>query len=74
MTAQQGPISLDKFRKEVDRIGTIEDDATAHAAEDELHQEVLGLIANGEIGPHDAAAFAGLALETLRLDFGRWYE
>lgn len=65
--------TIEWVRHEVDRIASIaDDDESAHSAEDRLHKDVLGAIANGSIKPHDAAAFAGLALETTRIDFARW--
>lgn len=47
------------------------DAESAHSAEDQLHQGVLAIIANGE---HDdsAAALAREALKSRDLDFPRW--
>lgn len=57
-----------------DRVKAIEamagDEETAHAAEDELHTDVLQEIAAGS--PY-AAQLAREALRTLDLKFDRWY-
>lgn len=46
------------------------DDEMAHGAEDQLHQEVLAAIANGETS--DPAACARAALKTQNIKFARW--
>lgn len=45
------------------------DDESAHASEDELHQDVLAAIADGADNP---AALAREALATRGIDFARW--
>lgn len=65
-------MTLDYIRRAIDAIQTT-DAETAHMSEDELHREVLGAIARGELVGPAAAEAAALALTTGELDFPRWY-
>ncbi len=58
--------------KRVERIRELSlyDDEGAHSREDDLHQEVLAAIRDGECD--DPAACAGEALKTLAIEFHRW--
>lgn len=47
----------------------VDDDESAHSAEDDLHRAVLAAIADGAENP---AALAAAALKTVGLDFARW--
>lgn len=47
-----------------------DDDESAHACEDDLHQDVLQAIADGH---PDAAALAAEALKSVQITFYRWY-
>lgn len=60
-------LRLEDIRARVEEIrGLANDDERAHAAEDELHQDVLRYFAaNGN-------ALAEEALKTLDIDFARW--
>lgn len=64
-------LSLDDIRATIERIkGMVSDDEAAHAAEDRLHQRVLGAISMGQCeAPNEAAK---LALTTMDIDFARW--
>ncbi len=55
----------------VDHIKKITwDDESAHAMEDDLHQGVLGAIAEGKAD--DPKGMALEALKTISIDFARW--
>lgn len=60
----------------LDRIEEIRklagDFEAAHAKEDELHQEVLRLIASKEIKGAAVRVYARMALETLHIEFERY--
>jgi len=47
------------------------DSEIAHMSEDQLHHAVLRAIATGQAD--DPKALAAAALQTLRLNFDRWY-
>jgi vancomycin permeability regulator SanA len=49
-----------------------QDDEAAHRAEDKLREDVLQAIFDGEIAGSRAREFAGIALSTNGIDFGRW--
>lgn len=53
------------------QVGDNKRDGRSHSAEDAIHQTALRLIAGGAEKP---AEIAKAALETLDLDFPRWYE
>ena len=53
----------------VERIRAVSgDDEHAHGLEDDLHQRVLELVAQGKAGPDEASA----ALQTKSIEFSRW--
>lgn len=64
-------MSPDDIRARVARIAAIgeRDDEVAHSDEDELHRDVLGVIAGGALG---GAELAREALKTRDLTFARW--
>lgn len=65
-------MSPEEIRKRVERIREMAgDDEAAHSEEDSLHQEVLAAIRDGQCEGKNAEC-AGLALETLSIDFARW--
>lgn len=47
------------------------DDELAHSMEDLLHQDVLRAVADGSC--EDQVGCAKASLETLKIDFARWY-
>ena len=65
-------MNVEDVRKKVAEISAVsdEDDEQAHLSEDELYQEVMEAIANGECD--DPAGCAKEALKTLDIDFSRW--
>lgn len=49
-------------------------DPEAHRSdEDDLHQDVLDWIANGQLSGQDARDAAGMAMTTRQIAFPRWY-
>lgn len=64
---------LETIRNEVEAIRRIAgDDEAAHMAEDDLHQQVLMLVADGEISGEEAAECAREAMKTADIVFERW--
>jgi hypothetical protein len=64
-------VNVEDVRRAVRAIrAEIDDDESAHADEDALHEAVLEAIANGSA--EDPQAMAAEALETRKLEFARW--
>lgn len=64
-------MTVDDVRKELDRIRSMaRDPEAAHGSEDNLHQEVLDAIAEGNCD--DPAALAAAALQSTLISFPRW--
>lgn len=62
------------IRSDLDRIRQkVHDPEVAHSYEDILHQSVLSAIADGTLTGDDAKECAELALQTIHIDFPRWY-
>jgi len=69
--SRESPKSETELFARVEQVGRFADDAeAAHVEEDELHQQVLALIADGKCP--DPAKWAGVALCTKGFDFARW--
>lgn len=64
-------MTVDEIEMRVGEIRAMDGDPErAHSNEDDLHQQVLAAIANGECA--DPAECAKAALETLEIKFARW--
>lgn len=69
------PLTVDWIERAVATVEAINYPTDSHIAEDKLHQFVLKAIAQGKAGDlASIEACAAAALETLELDFDRWYE
>jgi hypothetical protein len=66
-------MTIDQVKAAVEGVRVLaeveDDDASAHAAEDQLHHQVLAAIAAGS---SDASGLATEALRTLQIAFRRW--
>lgn len=68
------PEIVRKRLEEIESAATVQyDDEAAHAEEDDLHREVLAAISLGVISGDDAVECATLALQSLSMNFARWY-
>jgi hypothetical protein len=66
-------VTIAQVKAAVDHIRALQDDdERAHAAEDELHQDVLAWIAAGHLEGDFAREAAALALTTRDIIFARW--
>lgn len=70
MTPHEVRARVDKLPARYQSIDAV-DDETSHADEDELHQDVLRYVAAE--APEPFRSCAAIALETLEIDFTRWY-
>jgi hypothetical protein len=70
-TPELAMITVEQVKLEVERIRKMAgDDESAHAAEDDLHQNVLTAIMNGEC--EDPKVCAREAMRTQDIEFARW--
>jgi hypothetical protein len=66
-----GGVTVEEVRRQVEELRAHHDDPEgAHGDEDQLHEDVLRAIADGA---PNAAELAALALQTIDIDFPRWY-
>ena len=67
-------MTIDTIKSRLEEIRRIAgDNERAHSAEDELHQDVLRAIADGDIEPLDSIREAArLALASIDIEFERW--
>ncbi len=69
--SRESPKDETDIEARLELIGKIAgDDEAAHAREDELHQQVLTLIAEGKCP--DPLRWSELALKTQEIEFERW--
>ena len=69
--SRESPKSETELLARVEQIRRFaSDDEAAHSEEDELHQQVLALIADG--GCPNPQRWAELVLKTREMDFARW--
>lgn len=66
-------MTVEEAYKRVERIRRMAgDDEAAHGAEDEFREEVLKVIASGQVTEHTAQELAQIALSTSEIAFARW--
>ena len=64
-------ITLGDIARRIEYINQIaDDDETAHGEEDDLWKDVLFAIANGQEDPQELAK---AAIQTITIEFERWY-
>lgn len=63
-------MTIDDVKRRVEAINAIRGDSEeAHSLEDELHWDVLGVIA---LGAENARELANAAMKTREIEFERW--